>query len=99
MALVRNQEAWGNCAQEWIHLHQGLSSGFARMAPGGMGLIGRMAGFPEDYNNAVQEITGKVKSGIDQLGQNSDNMGRIAQVYIAKDREYYERFGYIEDET
>jgi hypothetical protein len=95
-ALRQAQQSWDYSADVWQEFAAGLG-GRAVLSEHSMGVIGRMAGFTKDYNNAVDEIRGKADSGSSQLKMTGHALAEVAGDYERRDEAYYRKFGYIDE--
>jgi hypothetical protein len=96
-ALRANKIAWDQAEDNWEALASGLRNDVV-MGGGDMGLIGRLAGFPDDYNNARETILKTVNDGQRQMQDVAHTLDTVAKTYEEKDAEYYRQFGYISDD-
>ncbi|MDT7726509.1 MAG: hypothetical protein QOI21_3085 [Actinomycetota bacterium] len=96
-ALRDNKKAWDLAYDNWHEFLNGLN-GDVVMGEGDMGLIGRLAGFPRDYNAARQTVMETVMSGEVQMQDIAHTLDEVAKTYEEKDGEYYEKFGYLSDD-
>jgi hypothetical protein len=96
-ALRTNKIAWDQAEDNWEQFANSLRNDVV-MGDGDMGLIGRMAGFPSDYNNARETILKTVGNGQRQMQDVAHTLDDVAKTYEEKDAEYYEQFGYQSDD-
>lgn len=94
-ALRSSQRAFEDTADQWYGLHRALPEW--KLGDGDLGLLGRVAGVVEDYNQAVDDITTKAKTGVDSFRAMSQALDDVARTYEAQDEKYYEAFGYLDE--
>lgn len=95
-ALRKNQFAFDNAAHRWGTLSRSLLD--LRLSELDLGILGKVAGIIEDYNEALETIDGKVKPGQQRLTDDGNALRSVADLYENQDRSYYESFGYLAEQ-
>lgn len=60
-----------------------------------LGLLGRLADVSAEYNGAVDEFSENLDTSARDTADGAESLRKAAEVYLAKDEEWWERFGYM----
>ncbi|OLF04534.1 hypothetical protein BLA60_40295 [Actinophytocola xinjiangensis] len=63
-----------------------------------LGALGEAEGYPGDYNEVLTEIVTKVGAVMESFVSADLVLREVAATYEAQEAEYYEKFGYVEEE-
>lgn len=81
-----------NATEHWRTLADSLAE--FRMHQWDLGPAGLVAEYPERYEEAADKFSDKIREGADRLAEAAPALNKVADYYLAKEEEYYLKFGY-----
>lgn len=92
-ALRKTNTQLREAAELWDKAFKALEA--TRMEQSTMGVVGRMAGVPDTYNEALDIILDKLMIGKKSIEGAAEELNAVACDYEERDYEYYRKFGYM----
>ena len=94
-ALVRLATALRKAADSWNSVASTVDG--MRMGALDLGMLGEARDYPTRYNTIKDQVHDVLDDGVTVWQDMATAMDAVAQTYLAKDAEWYERFGYLAD--
>lgn len=88
--------AYNDVGDGWDRLRQQVTSW--KLADLDLGVLGKQSGVVHAYNTAVDTVAGKLAQGKISFDGAEDSVGQVAKEYLARDEEYYAKFGWTKNE-
>lgn len=80
----------------WLDLRAGMTTW--TMESFTLGVLGEMQGYPAGYNEILAEVISKVDLAAESFVATEQALRAVAADYEAQEAEFYEQFGYVEEE-
>ncbi|MCO1582649.1 hypothetical protein M8C13_43585 [Crossiella sp. SN42] len=91
-ALRANVKFLLDAADSWDNAHKKLHGKV--LSPDDLGLLGKLASVPDNYNQALESVLKALKKGFIALDEAGKGLGQVANEYESKDAKFYRKFGY-----
>ena len=95
-ALYAMVQEFNEASNVWRDLQAGMH-GWS-MDTFTLGMLGEAVGYPAGYNEVLEKVFSKVDEAMESFVGTEVALREVARTYGAQDAEYYERFGYVEEE-
>ena len=94
-AIRANVKFLFEAADAWGRAYQVLHG--KELADDDLGLLGQPSAATRNHNDAIADALVRLKEGRDVLERAANDLKAVADDYESRDAEYYETFGYINE--
>ncbi|CAM3361352.1 hypothetical protein KIPE111705_04800 [Kibdelosporangium persicum] len=95
-ALGDMWEGLSDAERDWADMRDSVDS--LVLGTLSLGVLGELSSYSTAYNDVKDVVVDKLAVGRESLHDTAKALEKVAKFYNEQEAEYYEQFGYVEDE-